>query len=283
MIDVSIEQLLLTYGCDITKTSHENDTVLHYAAKNGRGECIVLLLSLDPDIEACTAWGYTPLIVATMSGCIEASLILIGAGANIHARDRAEKGPLRHAIKADLPLVVDTLLELGADPDVLDVDGNTALVDALVAGQVSLVRLLVRYGCDVHRVVKATIGGVYRKCRPLELAVGLKLLEEAKLLHACGAKFTEFVSIEMAEVGKDSAALSVAELVTTVTGEGGKDSTLGNWIERVQSNPRSLADVVRIRVREVLGHQLFLKVRALPLPGILRTYLSYSNDGEFQD
>lgn len=282
MIDISIEQLLLTYGCDITKNSHENDTVLHYAAKNGRSECIVLLLSLDPDIEACTAWGYTPLIVATMSGCTEASLILIGAGASIHARDRAEKGPLRHAIKTNLPLVVDTLLELGADPDVLDVDGNTALVDALVAGHISLVRLLVQYGCDVHRVVKATIGGVYRKCRPLELAVGLKLLEAAKLLHACGAKFTEFATIEKAEVGKDS-ALSVAELVTTATGEGGEDSTLGNWIAHVQSSPRSLADAVRIRVREVLGHQLVLKVRALPLPAILRTYLSYSNDREFQD
>lgn len=228
-------------------------------------------------------------MVAAMSGCTEASLILIGAGADIHACDRAEKTPLRYAVKANLPLVVDTLLELGSDPDSLDADGNTALVDALVAGHMSLVRLLVRYGCDVRRVGKATVGGVYGRCRPLELAVGRRLLEAAKLLHACGAKFTEesVTSETTADGGKDSSAPRIVELVTAVTmGEGGKDSsssTLGNWIARVQSSPRSLADAVRIRIREVLGRQLILKVRELPLPVILRTYLSYSNEREFQD
>jgi len=222
-------------------------------------------------------------MVASMSGCTDAALVLIGTGANIHAVDRAEKGPLRYAVKANLPLVVDTLLELGADPDALDADGNTALVDALVAGHMTLVRLLVRYGCDVHRVGKATVGGVYRPCRPLEFAVGRKLLEAAKLFHACGAQFTDFVTVsELAEVGKES-VLRNAELVTRVLGEGCKESTLGKWITRVQSSPRSLQDVVRIRVRELLGHQLILKVRVLPLPGILRTYLSYSNEREFQD
>lgn len=258
---VFVLQLLLSHGSDISKVNHDSESVLHYALKCGNRECVRLLLKYQPDLDARTAWGFTPLMVAAMNGRTEAALILIGAGANINAADRAQKTALHYAVKRNLVGLVETLLKHGADVDSADADGNTALVDALVANRMTLVRLLIRFGCGVHRTVRTMIGNQFRWCTLLELAVAKRNLSGAKILHACGARIAEFVE-----------PFDPADVI---------GSEMGDWIEQSKTNPITLSDTIRICIRDILGKNLQQNARMLPLPPALRNYILYSDDGEF--
>jgi len=174
---------------------------------------------------------------------------------------------LHYAVKNDLVTLGQWLLELGADPDAVDSDGNSPLVDALVAGNQASVVLLVRWGCRVRDVVgHATVAGDYRWCTPLELAVHRGDARPARLLHAAGCDFARFL------VPLDPATLAGRLSASTV-----------EWMSRCVGQPRSLAETVRIVVRESLDVRLQDKLSALALPPALVAFLAFADEREFDD
>jgi len=267
--------MLLDAGSDVNKASNERETALHYAARHGHRSCVGLLLDCsDVDLNARTMWGLTPLMLAANSRSSELALQLVGAGAAVTARDRADKTVLHYAAKNALTTLGQWLLELGADPDAADSDGNSPLVEALVAGggggggePSPTVGLLVRFGCRVRDVVgHATVSGDYRWCTPLELAVHRGHARAARLLHAAGCDFAQFlVPVEPATL---AARLSPSAV---------------EWMSRCVGQPRSLVDTVRIVIREALDVRQQDKLSALPLPPALVTYLSFNDEREFDD
>jgi len=257
--------MLLDAGSDVNKTSNERETALHYAARYGHTACIGLLLDCPSvDVNARTMWGLTPLMLAANSRCSEAALELVGAGAAVTSRDRADKSVLHYAVKNDMGTLTEWLLELGADPNAADSDGNTPLIEALVAGKQSIVALLVRFGCRVRDVIgHATLSGEYRWCTALELAVHLGHTRAARLLYAAGCDFSQFL-VPVDRVGSLSA--STAE-----------------WISRCMGQPRPLADILRVVIREALDVRQQEKLHTLPLPPALLTFLAFADEREFDE
>jgi len=261
-------QMLLDAGSDVNKRGNENETALHYAARYGHTACIRLLLDcVRIDVNARTMWGLTPLMLAANSWCSEAAMELVGAGAAVTSRDRAEKSVLHYAVKNDMSTLAQWLLELGADPNAADSDGNTPLIEALVAGKQSMVALLVRFGCRVRHVIgHATVSGEYRWCTPLELAVHLGHTCAARMLYAAGCDFSQFL------IPVDRATVA-----------GGLSPSTAEWISGCVGQPRSLADILRVVVRETLDIGQQEKLNSLPLPTALLTFLAFADEREFDE
>ncbi|MBN3303589.1 ANKR7 protein, partial [Amia calva] len=76
---------------------------------------------------------------------------------------------------------VAALLKHGADPNVMDVDGNTALHFAALVPSVALAAQLVRHGADIEARNK-------EGCTPLLLATAENHIRVVTLLHKKGAK-----------------------------------------------------------------------------------------------
>ena len=261
-------QMLLNAGSDVNKTSNEKETALHYAARYGHSACIGLLLDCgNADVNARTVWGLTPLMLTASRRCSEAALVLVGGGAAVTSRDRADKSVLHHAAKNDMRTLAQWLLELGADPNAVDSDGNTPLIEALVAGKQSMVALLVRFGCRVRDVVgHATLSGEYRWCTALELAVHLGHTRAVRLLYAAGCDFSQFL------VPVDQ---------TTIAG--GLSPSIAEWIPGCVGQPRLLVEILRIVIREALDGRQQEKLNCLPLPPALVTFLAFSDEREFDE
>lgn len=118
--------MLADAGADIDAPDDSGDTPLHMAVGAGRLAMAAALLEAGADVNAGSRWGGTPLhrAVERRQDAVELVSLLVGAGAIVDSRNMFGQTPLRRALDAGRPDIVDTLVQLGADPSILDDSGN---------------------------------------------------------------------------------------------------------------------------------------------------------------
>jgi len=130
--------VLLASGAETSLPNNAGRTPLHQAVAADNSTHVALLLRAGTDVHARDAEGNTPLhgVAAlperpgpkAMSLRYDTAMVsaLVGAGADVNARNDTGETPLHLATQAYNPLVIDRLLELGADPDIADDRGRRA-------------------------------------------------------------------------------------------------------------------------------------------------------------
>lgn len=113
------------------------------ASKRGDADVLREWIERDPGV-ATRATGHTALGNAIRHGCVEATGVLLDAGAHLmwpgyELVDAASEGT---------PEVVLMLLERGYSADQMGPDGRSALMVAARCGRVPMLRLLVDHGAD---------------------------------------------------------------------------------------------------------------------------------------
>ncbi|MDX1561865.1 MAG: ankyrin repeat domain-containing protein, partial [Gammaproteobacteria bacterium] len=179
-------------------------TPLLYAAREGHIDVIELLLDRGADIDGTEANDITPLLMAISNERVPAATLLIDRGADLDAQDWYGRSPLWSAVnvrnlyihnqtfehvvdRGPMLDVVRLLLERGADPNPrttesppvrnhllattgtlewVDFTGQTPFLTTALAGDVTVMRLLLEHGADPHI---ATFGGT----TPLMAAAGV--------------------------------------------------------------------------------------------------------------
>jgi ankyrin repeat protein len=203
---------------------------LQYAARDGRLEAAKILLDNGADINLVEANGITPLITAIVNNRVEMARLLIDRGADIKTADWYGRTPLWAAVetrnmdvdnatfensidRAPFLDLIKVLLAKGADPNVrmkevppirraflratgdlswVDMTGQTPFLRAALAGDVTVMRLLLENKADPHI---PTFAGT----TPLMIAAGINWvfsqtydegqaarLEAVKLCHELG-------------------------------------------------------------------------------------------------
>jgi ankyrin repeat protein len=205
-------------------------TPLQYAARDGRLDVAKILLDSGADINLVEANGITPLVMAIVNNRVEVARFLIDRGADIKAADWYGRTPLWAAVetrnmdvdnasfensieRAPYLVLITVLLDKGADPNVrmkevppvrraflratgdlswVDMTGQTPFLKSTLAGDVTVMRLLLQHKADPHI---PTFAGT----TPLMIAAGVNWvfsqtfdegsaarLEAVKLCHELG-------------------------------------------------------------------------------------------------
>lgn len=127
---------LLQYGAAINgRTTDEDDTPLHVAARNGLPDHTELYLRYGATVDKQNDEGLTPLNSACSQRQEEKELqpyfkvcqTLLGAGADIHTMDQDKRTPLHMACKNVNPDIVDMLLANGANVNNMDYGGEAPM------------------------------------------------------------------------------------------------------------------------------------------------------------
>lgn len=141
---------LLDAGADVDLPGEYNDTPLGTAAENGNTETLIVLLDRKATIDKpCGDGGSTPLHMAAGNGEIGALDVLIDHDANLEARDKKGETPLMWAAHgswkgedAERLVTASHLIYAGAEIDATSQSGDTALMAAVGAGNLGIVKLL---------------------------------------------------------------------------------------------------------------------------------------------
>ncbi|XP_032921194.1 ankyrin repeat and SOCS box protein 10 [Catharus ustulatus] len=254
---------LLQHGASVnSQTEEENDTALHVASRHGLAEHVQLLLHHGAELEVKNKEGQTPLNAACaqrhqpqdMDRYYRVCQLLVERGASVNAADRDRQHPLHLACKNANVQIAELLLARGANVNVMNYGGNTALHNIL---QVAAYRL------EHHPelVVRALLNHGAVRVWPGSL---LKVLRHC---HTCPRVIEALVnSYTHVRVSEDWEAAVPAEVVQ-------KYPCFYQSLFSLGHRPRSLQHLARCALRTLLEGRLLLVLSQLHLPSALHQFL----------
>src|SRR5688572_25355992 len=185
-----IVKALVDAGSDVNAVLPEGETILMTASRTGRPEAVEILLAAGAKHDAREKWqGETALHWAAAENHADAVRVLLKHGADIDLRSTEQKYRSRRSGQSILPLGSWTpmmyaarenaieagraLAAGGANLNLVDPDGATALVLAIINANFDFAAMLLDAGADPNIVDKdALMGPLYAAADMHRLAVG---------------------------------------------------------------------------------------------------------------
>lgn len=218
----SLAIMLVERGADVNALDSSGESPLHYAARAGSTAAAQYLLdhgtttlnTQSAAIHGGFAGGWTPLHVAVREGRVQVVRLLLDRGADIEARDGAQRTPLILSAESNTMDVVRLLVEREANINVTAIRGftallwasrnrfsdmvdylvargasidsamvNTALQQAAVHGQSSLYEYALSLGADLETIRTNDPGLLFPACSGGSVAIVRSLTEHGFDLH----------------------------------------------------------------------------------------------------
>lgn len=124
---IDIVHLLVDAGVDINYQDEQGETALHVAARFGHDECAKILLDgteyQKGDTElAEKTYGWTPLFIACVDGCLSVAKLLVAAGADLERFDSSGWTAKEHAALRGHLDIAQCLAEVSPGPPAIEPD-----------------------------------------------------------------------------------------------------------------------------------------------------------------
>ena len=179
----ALAEALLKAGANPNVTVGEGETILMAAARAGNVETIKALVAHGADVNAAEQWqGQTALVYAAVENHADAVKVLVELGANVNVRSKKLEfpdfvfktagmiyavqpvgswTPLMYAARDGAIDAVRALAVGGADLNLVDPDGTTALTLAIINGHFDTAVALLEKGADPNVPDKSGMTALY--------------------------------------------------------------------------------------------------------------------------
>ncbi|XP_026159686.1 ankyrin repeat and SOCS box protein 5-like isoform X2 [Mastacembelus armatus] len=235
------------WGILTSQGSWADRSPLHEAASQGR---LLALRTLLAQVNAATIDGVTPLYNCCASGSVNCMELLLQNGAHTHTLHTHFPSALHEACKRGNSQCVDSLLSHGADPDYDVSHMGSPLYMSCINRHTACSKILLQRGASVN------VGR--GNDSPLHAAVRQDSTDQVLVLLDYGADINL----------RDSNNQRPVELAQP----GGKTQQL---LLEFEGSPRSLCELCRLQIRNLIGRSRLKQLSLLPLPSLLTHYLEH--------
>ncbi len=142
----NVLETLIQKGINVNMQDADAETPLITAVKYNQPDIVTLLLQKGANVNAQNSDGQTPLIMAVQRGYTDIVLLLLKQGVDLHLQDKENKTALVYTKDDKIALL---LLENGAKDLKLD-DGTTLLMRFVKNNNPQAVELLLKNGADIN-------------------------------------------------------------------------------------------------------------------------------------
>jgi ankyrin repeat protein len=148
---------LLISNESINVLSHDGKSALRLAALNSHLDVVTLLVENGANINYIDADGRTTVYCVACGAANDLNIVntlqhLVKLGADLEIKDLEGRTALHVSAWQGMVSVVEALIELGANIDAVDNEGRTPVMMAAWNGHAEVVSILVEAGCDVNHV-----------------------------------------------------------------------------------------------------------------------------------
>lgn len=151
LLRLLVKRLLLKHACDINHRTSEGLTLLTacitHPPKMRILETLKLLLDAGCEANYQDDAGRTPLMIAIYLKMYQYLELLFNAGCNASLQDTGGGAPLRESVSDYVPRYLEHRMDLW-EQRFVPIGGYTALMYAVLLGDVDMVELLLKYPCD---------------------------------------------------------------------------------------------------------------------------------------
>ncbi|XP_060951043.1 ankyrin repeat and SOCS box protein 5-like [Limanda limanda] len=242
---------LLAQGYHANIITFDHVTPLHEACLSGHVACVRALINAGANVNAATINGATPLYNCCVSGSVSCMELLLQNGAHTHTSHTHFPSALHEACKRGSSECVESLLTHGADPDYEVSHLGSPLYMSCLHQHTACSKILLHRGANVNVGREGD--------SPLHAAVRQDDTDQVSLLFDYGAD----VNL------RDSNNQRPVELAP----QGGKTQQL---LQSFEASPRSLYQLCRIQIRNLIGRSRLKDLPSLPLPSLLTHYLEHT-------
>lgn len=169
--DLTFAKNLVAHGASVHDTTITNGTAFMFAILGNQSEMVAWLYEAGADIKVVGSNGWTALTIAAAKGNADLLQWLLDRGAKGQTRDVYRYTPLLRAVENGYIETATILLLLpSTEVNAQDEYDNTALHHAVSASNVHMVRLLLSHGADSDIVNRQGLSA-------LDLASGISAME----------------------------------------------------------------------------------------------------------
>ncbi|GLG98374.1 Poly [ADP-ribose] polymerase tankyrase, partial [Gryllus bimaculatus] len=143
---------MLEAGDDPNGLDEKGNAPLHHAARKGKLDEVNLILQYNANIEQKDAKGRTPLHLAIKYRHPDLITLFLDYGANPLELDNDQQEPLNYVLMSDICVngLEERLLNVGANPNRIDIHGMSPLHHAMRQRQIEVVRLMLKHNAKVN-------------------------------------------------------------------------------------------------------------------------------------
>lgn len=128
----------------MNNSSHSSTISLLNAVEKRDAQFVLENLRAKPDLEIKDLKGRTALMIATYNEDNEIAEMLISAGANVNTQDDMLNSPFLYAAASGYVQILNTCLSNGADFNIYNRYGGSALIPAAERGHLEVVKILTK-------------------------------------------------------------------------------------------------------------------------------------------
>ena len=163
---------LLKTGADHNLTDVSGQTCLHYSIfGKWRREVLEMIIDHGAQVNDTGLYGHTALMIACERGIIDAINLLLKAGADVNISCAKGNTCLHHCVIEDCKNeVLQTMISCGAQVNAINKEGRTALMIASKSGNIEGINVLLKAGADPNIIdvdgntcLHCSVLGNYRK------------------------------------------------------------------------------------------------------------------------
>ncbi|KAM4585385.1 ankyrin repeat and SOCS box protein 5b [Odontesthes bonariensis] len=241
---------LLAQGYHANIVTIDHVTPLHEACLSGHVACVRALINAGANVNAATIDGVTPLYNCCASGSVGCMELLLQNGAHTHTHHAHFPSALHEACKRGNSQCVESLLSHGADPDHQVPHLGSPLYMSCLHRHTDCSKIL------LHRGASVNVGRADDS--PLHAAVRQDSADQVAVLLDFGADVNS----------RDGDGQRPVELAHA-------DGQTKCLLAAFEGSPRTLCQLCRLKIRNVIGRSRLKLLPLLPLPPVLTHYLEH--------